>query len=68
MYKTLASIKKSGESAGFLFPSLDSVVVGTITTLTASKIVVEHTVGRQTFQYATHPHNVVLVSRKPKAE
>jgi hypothetical protein len=65
MQQELERIKKSGKKATFLLPSLPSAVSGKIASLTATKVVIEATMGGETYQYATHPNTVVLVTKKP---
>lgn len=64
MMALLKRIKESGKPAVFLLPSLPSSLEGSIASLSSTKIVIEADHDGTTYQYATHPHHVVVVSRK----
>jgi hypothetical protein len=62
MYEELKEIKDNNRVGDFLFPELP--VKGKVTILTIDTVVIESQTDGQTYQYITHPDNVVIVQRK----
>ncbi|MHC4759424.1 MAG: hypothetical protein ACYTE8_12275 [Planctomycetota bacterium] len=64
MYDTLKKIKDNDKIGDYLFPSLGAVIQGKIVSLSDDMVVVSSKLNDETFEYATHPNNIVLVQRK----